>query len=309
MSGEATSLNPVADDGDAPAVETPFRRFCRDYADSHIATGAFFLLVAIVLVALFAPWIAPTDPYDLARVSILDAKMAPGAESLDGLTFWLGTDGAGRDLVSAIIYGLRISLGVGVMSGVVALCIGATVGLTAAYFGGRVDAFIMRIVDIQLSFPAILIALILLAILGKGVDKIIIALVIAQWAYYARTVRGSALVERNKEYIEAAQCLALGHNRIVFRHLFPNCLPPLIVVGTIQTAHAISLEATLSFLGVGLPISEPSLGLLISNGFDFMLSGYYWIIFFPGVALLVTIVVINLVGDQLRDVLNPRLQK
>ena len=309
MSGEATSLNPVADDGDAPAVETPFRRFCRDYADSHIATGAFFLLVAIVLVALFAPWIAPTDPYDLARVSILDAKMAPGAESLDGLTFWLGTDGAGRDLVSAIIYGLRISLGVGVMSGVVALCIGATVGLTAAYFGGRVDAFIMRIVDIQLSFTAILIALILLAILGKGVDKIIIALVIAQWAYYARTVRGSALVERNKEYIEAAQCLALGHNRIVFRHLFPNCLPPLIVVGTIQTAHAISLEATLSFLGVGLPISEPSLGLLISNGFDFMLSGYYWISFFPGVALLVTIVVINLVGDQLRDVLNPRLQK
>lgn len=309
MNGETTSLTPAADDGDAPAVETPFRRFCRDYAESRIATGAFFLLLAIVLVALLAPWIAPTDPYDLAQVSILDAKMAPGAESLDGLTFWLGTDGAGRDLVSAIIYGLRISLGVGVMSGVVALCIGATVGLTAAYFGGRVDAFIMRIVDIQLSFPAILIALILLAILGKGVDKIIIALVIAQWAYYARTVRGSALVERNKEYIEAAQCLALGHNRIVFRHLFPNCLPPLIVVGTIQTAHAISLEATLSFLGVGLPISEPSLGLLISNGFDFMLSGYYWISFFPGVALLVTIVVINLVGDQLRDVLNPRLQK
>ncbi|MEQ8229232.1 MAG: ABC transporter permease [Rhodospirillales bacterium] len=309
MSGETTSLTPAAGDGDAAAVETPFRRFCRDYAESRIATGAFFLLVAIVLVALFAPWIAPTDPYDLAQVSILDAKMAPGTESLDGLTFWLGTDGAGRDLVSAIIYGLRISLGVGVMSGVVALCIGATVGLTAAYFGGRVDAFIMRIVDIQLSFPAILIALILLAILGKGVDKIIIALVIAQWAYYARTVRGSALVERNKEYIEAAQCLALGHNRIVFRHLFPNCLPPLIVVGTIQTAHAISLEATLSFLGVGLPISEPSLGLLISNGFDFMLSGYYWISFFPGVALLVTIVVINLVGDQLRDVLNPRLQK
>lgn len=309
MNGETTSLTPAADDGNAPAVETPFRRFCRDYAESRIATGAFFLLVAIVLVALLAPWIAPTDPYDLAQVSILDAKMAPGAESLDGLTFWLGTDGAGRDLVSAIIYGLRISLGVGVMSGVVALCIGATVGLTAAYFGGRVDAFIMRIVDIQLSFPAILIALILLAILGKGVDKIIIALVIAQWAYYARTVRGSALVERNKEYIEAAQCLALGHNRIVFRHLFPNCLPPLIVVGTIQTAHAISLEATLSFLGVGLPISEPSLGLLISNGFDFMLSGYYWISFFPGVALLVTIVVINLVGDQLRDVLNPRLQK
>ncbi|MAO54335.1 MAG: peptide ABC transporter permease [Rhodospirillaceae bacterium] len=290
-------------------METPFRRFCRDYAESRIATGALVVLVAIILVALLAPWISPTDPYDLASVSILDGKLKPGSQSMDGTTYWLGTDGAGRDLVSAIIYGLRISLGVGVMSGVVALCIGTAVGLAAAYFGGRTDTFIMRVVDIQLSFPAILIALILLAILGKGVDKIIIALVIAQWAYYARTVRASALVERNKEYIEAAQCLALGHNRIVFRHLFPNCLPPLIVVGTIQTAHAISLEATLSFLGVGLPISEPSLGLLISNGFDFMLSGLYWISFFPGVALLVTIVSINLVGDQLRDVLNPRLKK
>jgi len=293
----------------APPVETPFRRFVRDYAESPLAVAAFIVLAAIVAVALLAPIVAPIDPYDLAKVSILDAKLKPGSQSMDGMTYWLGTDGAGRDLVSAIIYGLRISLGVGVMSGACALLIGAVVGLTAAYFGGRIDAFIMRVVDIQLSFPAILIALILLAILGKGVDKIIIALVIAQWAYYARTVRGSALVERNKEYIEAARCLALGHNRIVFRHLFPNCLPPLIVVGTIQTAHAISLEATLSFLGVGLPISEPSLGLLISNGFDFMLSGLYWISFFPGVALLVTIVAINLVGDQLRDVLNPRLQK
>ncbi|MEK9673246.1 MAG: ABC transporter permease [Rhodospirillaceae bacterium] len=291
------------------AVETPFQRFRRDFFESRVATVALAVLGVIVILALFAPWLAPTDPYDLAKVSILDAKLKPGAKSLDGMTYILGTDGAGRDLLSAIIYGLRISLGVGVMSGVVALCIGTAVGLTAAYFGGRIDSFIMRIVDIQLSFPAILIALILLVILGKGVDKIIVALVIAQWAYYARTVRGSALVERNKEYIEAAQCLALGHNRIVFRHLFPNCLPPLIVVGTIQTAHAISLEATLSFLGVGLPISEPSLGLLISNGFDFMLSGLYWISFFPGVALLITIVVINLVGDQLRDVLNPRLQK
>ena len=152
-------------------------------------------------------------------------------------------------------------------------------------------------------------ALILLAVLGKGVDKIIIALIIVQWAYYARTVRGSALVERNKEYIEAATCLAIGHRRILFRHMLPNCLPPLIVVGTLQTAHAISLEATLSFLGVGLPVSEPSLGLLIANGFDYMLSGKYWISFFPGVALLVTIVAINLVGDQLRDVLNPRLER
>jgi peptide/nickel transport system permease protein len=167
----------------------------------------------------------------------------------------------------------------------------------------------MRIVDLQLSFPAILIALMLVAVLGKGVDKIIIALVTVQWAYYARTIRGSALVERQKEYVEAARCLGLSHGRIMFRHILPNCLPPLIVVGTVQTAHAISLEATLSFLGVGLPQTEPSLGLLIANGFEYLLSGKYWISTFPGVALLLTIMSINLVGDQLRDVLNPRLSR
>jgi peptide/nickel transport system permease protein len=204
---------------------------------------------------------------------------------------------------------LRTSLGVGAMSALLALMFGGTMGLIAAYFGGRTDTLIMRVVDIQLSFPSILIALVLLAILGQGVDKIIIALVAAQWAYYARTIRGTALVERRKEYIEAAACLALSHRHIVFRQLLPNCLPPLIVVGTVQVAHAIALEATLSFLGIGLPITEPSLGLLISNGFEYMLSGKYWISFFPGVALLLTIVSINLVGDQLRDVLNPRLQK
>lgn len=290
-------------------LQTPFQRFCSDFFESKVASAAFVVLVGILFIAICAPLISPQNPYDLSQVSILDAKMAPGTQSFDGWTFYLGTDGAGRDLMSAMFYGLRISLGVGVMSGVIAMCIGAAIGLAAAYFGGRVDAIIMRIVDIQLSFPAILVALILLAVLGKGVDKIIIALVIVQWAYYARTIRASALVERNKEYVEAATCLALSHNRIVFKHLFPNCLPPLIVVVTIQTAHAISLEATLSFLGVGLPISEPSLGLLIANGFDYMLSGYFWISFFPGIALLITIVAINLVGDQLRDVLNPRLDR
>ena len=184
-----------------------------------------------------------------------------------------------------------------------------TLGLAAAYFGGRIDTIIMRIVDLQLSFPAILIALILVAVLGKGIDKIIIALVVVQWAYYARTIRASALVERSKEYMEAANCLALPHARILFRHLLPNCLPPMIVVGTLETARAIALEATLSFLGVGLPQTEPSLGLLISNGFEYMMSGKYWISMFPGIALLLTIMTINLVGDQLRDVLNPRLEK
>jgi peptide/nickel transport system permease protein len=225
------------------------------------------------------------------------------------MIFWLGTDGAGRDMWSAICYGLRISLGVGVASGLIALIIGMSIGLIAAYFGGRVDAILMRVVDLQLSFPAILVALILVAVLGKGVDKVIIALIFVQWAYYARTVRASALVELSKEYIEAATCLALSHRRIVFRHLLPNCLAPMIVVGTLETARAISVEATLSFLGVGLPQTEPSLGLLIANGFDYMLSHKYWISFFPGIALLLTIVSINLVGDQLRDVLNPRLER
>ena len=294
---------------DAGPVETPLRRFLTDFFESPVATGAFIVLLGIVFIALFAPWISPTDPYDLSTVDIMDNRLPPGSESYTGMTYWLGTDGAGRDLLSAIFYGLRTSLSVGVMSGLIAMVLGATVGLIAAYAGGRTDSIIMRIVDVQLSFPAILVALILLAVLGKGVDKIIIALVAVQWAYYARTVRASALVERRKEYVEAAACLALSHSRVLFRHVLPNCLPPLIVVVTVQTAHAISLEATLSFLGIGLPVTEPSLGLLIANGFEYMLSLKYWISIFPGIALLVTIVAINLVGDQLRDVLNPRLQR
>ena len=253
---------------------------------------------------------SPQNPYDLAQLDVLDSRLPPGAQSGDGkMTHWLGTDDQGRDMLSGIFYGLRISILVGISATVAALSIGLAVGLLAAYFGGRTDTIIMRIVDIQLSFPAILIALILLALLGQGTGKIIIALITVQWAYYARTVRGTALVERRKEYIEAAACLALSPARIVFRHLLPNCLPPLIVVATVQVAAAIALEATLSFLGLGLPITEPSLGLLIANGFSYLLSGKYWISFFPGLALLLTIVSINLVADQLRDVLNPRLQK
>lgn len=293
-----------------PAAQTPFQRFVADYTESKLATIAFILLIATMVLALIAPWIVPQNPYDLAQVDIMDSRLKPGTPASSGkYTHWLGTDGAGRDLVSAMLYGLRISLAVGVMSGLIAMALGAAIGLVAAYVGGRTESLIMRIVDLQLSFPAILVALMLIAILGKGVDKIIIALVTVQWAYYARTVRGSALVESRKEYVEAARCLGLSNARILFGHILPNCLPPLIVVVTVQTAHAISLEATLSFLGVGLPQTEPSLGLLISNGFQYMLSGEYWISFFPGLVLLMTIVVINLVGDQLRDVLNPRLSK
>ena len=290
-------------------VEAPFRRFLADFCESNVAVLGFLVIAAITAMAVLAPVLAPTDPYDLASVSILDSRLAPGETMMSGVVAYLGTDGAGRDMTSAMIYGLRISLGVGIGSGIIAMLIGISVGLVSAYAGGRVDNLIMRIVDIQLSFPAILVALVLLVTLGKGVDKTIIALVTVQWAYYARTIRGTALVERRREYIESAVCLGLSQPRIVFRHLLPNCIAPMIVVGTMQVAHAISLEATLSFLGLGMPQTEPSLGRLIANGFEYIMSGKYWISVYPGIALLVTIVSINLVGDRLRDVLNPRLQK
>jgi peptide/nickel transport system permease protein len=291
----------------ASVDETPFRRFLADFCESRVAVAGFLGFCAVLLVAVFAPLISPTDPYDLMQVDVIDSRQPPGARRYtDGMVYWLGTDGQGRDMLSGIFYGLRTSLFVGAMSGFAAMLIGMTVGLLAAYVGGRTDTVIMRIVDLQLSFPTILVALMLLAALGQGVGKIIIALIVVQWAYYARTIRGTALVERRKEYMDAARGLALGHRSLLFRHLLPNCLPPLIVVGTVQVAHAIALEATLSFLGLGLPPTEPSLGLLIANGFDYLLSGRYWISFYPGVALLITIVCINLVGDQVRDVLNPR---
>ena len=282
-------------------------RLASEFARSRVAVTAAVVLALILCVAMLAPAISPQNPYDLAQLDIMDAKLEPGAKGLDGRLFTLGTDDQGRDMLSAIFYGLRISLGVGVMSTIAALTIGMAIGLTSAYAGGWVDALVMRIVDLQLSFPAILIALVLLAVLGQGVDKIVIALIAVQWAYYARTVRGNALSEKKKEYVDAARCMAFGPGRIVFRHILPNVLPPLIVVATVQVAHAIALEATLSFLGLGMPITSPSLGLLISNGFAHLLSGKYWISFFPGIALLVTIVSINLVGDRLRDILNPRL--
>jgi peptide/nickel transport system permease protein len=290
-------------------VETPWQRFVRNYFSSKIATIGFILLALILLAAIFAPVISPQNPYDLAKLDVMDSRLEPGKASVDGsMTYLLGTDDQGRDMLSAILYGVRISVTVGVVSTIIALSLGLTLGLLAGYAGGRTEAFIMRVADIQLSFPPILIALILLALTGRGVDKIIIALVAVQWAYYARTTRSAALVERKKEYIEAATALGLSPLRIMFRHLLPNCLPPLIVIAALQVASAISLEATLSFLGLGLPITEPSLGLLIANGFQYLLSGKYWISVFPGIALLLTVVTINLVADQLRDVLNPRLQ-
>ncbi len=327
MTDDAAGVSPLADDGvrplaangaglhervregSDPVVETPLRLFIAEFLESRVAAAALLMLGLLIVLAVAAPWITPQNPYDLGALDILDSRQPPGAVASAGFTMLLGSDGLGRDLYSAIVYGLRISLFVGVASGFIALLIGMGAGLLAANFGGRTEAVIMRVVDLQLSFPAILVALMLVAVLGRGVVKIILALVAVQWAYYARTVRASALVERRKDYVEAARGLGLSSVRIMLRHILPNCLPPLIVVGTVQTAHAIALEATLSFLGVGMPQTEPSLGVLIANGFEYMLSGRYWISFFPGLALLVTIVSINLVGDQLRDTLNPRLRR
>ena len=288
---------------------TPGRRLAAEFAASRIALAGLALLAAIVLAALLAPWISPQNPYDLTRLDLLDSRLPPLARSAGGAIHWLGTDDQGRDMLSAILYGLRTSVAVGAASTGLALAIGVSLGLAAAWFGGWLDALLMRLADLQLSFPSVLIALVLLAVLGQGLDKIIVALVAVQWAYYARTARAAALVERRKEYIEAAISLALPTRRIIFSHLLPNCAPPLIVLAAVQVAAAIALEATLSFLGLGLPITEPSLGLLISNGFNYLLSGHYWISFFPGVALLAAVVGINLVADRLRDVLNPRLRR
>ena len=279
---------------------TPFRRFLSSYCESKLAVAAFVLLIVILFIALFAPLISPQDPYDLRQLDVIDARLEPGTKLGNGNTALLGTDDQGRDMLSGIFYGMRISLFVGFVSTLLALLIGAIVGMTAAWLGGRTDNFLMRIADIQLSFPPILIALILLALLGQGLGKIITALVTVQWAYYARTIRGAALVERRSEYIEAAQVLALPASRIVFRHLLPNCMPPLIVIATVQVASAITLEATLSFLGLGLPITEPSLGLLIANGFNYLMSGKYWISMYPGVALVLI--------AQRRSFLQPRIQ-
>jgi peptide/nickel transport system permease protein len=283
--------------------------FWREYAENRVALLALAVVLIIVGAALAAPIFAPQDPYDLASLDLMDARRPPGFVGSGGYTHLLGTDAQGRDLFSAILYGLRISLQMGLAAGTVSLAIGALLGILAAQAGGWIETGIMRVVDLQLSFPAILLALVLVAVLGQGKTQLVIALVAAQYAYFARTAYGAASAERRKDYVEAAAATPLSTLHIVFRHVLPNVLPPLIVVATVQVANAISLEATLSFLGLGLPPTEPSLGMLIANGFQYMMSGRTWISVYPGIALIVLVVAINLVGDQLRDQTNPRLRR
>ncbi len=288
---------------------SPLGLFWFEFRRSRVAVIALATVVLIGFAALFAPWLVPQNPYDLANLVLGDARRPPGYVGAGGMVYHLGTDAQGRDLLSAIVYGLRISIQVGVLAGAVAFALGVTMGATAAFVGGRTEAIIMRIVDLQLSFPAILLALMISAVLGKGMPQLIAALVTAQYAYFARTAHGAATVERGKDYVEAALSTPLSAARVIFRHILPNCLPPLIVVATVQVANSIALEATLSFLGLGLPPTEPSMGSLIANGFEYLLSGRYWISIYPGIALITLIVAINLVGDQIRDQINPRLRR
>ncbi|AVO38362.1 ABC transporter permease [Pukyongiella litopenaei] len=304
-------MSTVATTADEPAapIETRavrLKHFWSDFRASKVAVSALVVIVTLLVLAFGAPLVAPQDPYDMAMLDWLDAFLRPGETGSGGYVHVLGTDNAGRDMLSAIFYGLRTSFTIGLSAGALALFFGISVGLTAAYFGGRVESLLMRIVDLQLSMPAILLALVLVAVLGQGVIQIILALVVAQYAYFARTTHGAATVERGKDYIEAARATPLPTWRVLFRHLLPNVLPPLIVVATVQVASAIALEATLSFLGVGLPLTEPSLGSLISNGFKYIHSDRYWLSIYPGIFLMITVVAINLVGDQVRTILDPK---
>ena len=293
--------------GGARADETLMARAWRGLMTSPKALISAVVLIVLIVAALLGPYVTPQNPYDLMQINILDARLPPGSQGFSGMTYWLGTDGQGRDMLSAMIYGLRTSLLVGVASGIIALVVGSLVGLVAAYAGGKLDSALMRVVDLMLGLPTILVALMMLAVLGQGVDKVILALVLVQWAYFARAVRATALVERTKEYVEAAVGLGFTPMRVLIGHILPNCMPPVIVIGTLQVANAISAEATLSFLGIGLPITQPSLGLLISNGYQVLLSGEYWVSVYPGLLLLALVFSINIVGDRLREVLNPRL--
>ena len=304
--------SPLPDAAGVPHVEplttTPARsEILRKLRSRPSAKSSLLALGLLILVIVVAPFLAPQNPYDLLALDIMDGRLPPGATNFDEtITYWMGTDAQGRDMLSAILYGLRISLFVGLSAVLISVAIGVSLGLLAAYRGGWIDTVVMRAVDFILGFPTILVALVLLAVVGRGIDKVIIALVVVQWAHYARIMRGRALQERRKEYIEAAHNLGFPAWRIMLLHLMPNCIGPVMVFGTIQIATAITLEATLSFLGVGVPVTEPSLGLLIASGFEYLLSGDYWISIFPGVALLLIILYINIAGDRLRDSLDSR---
>lgn len=274
-----------------------------EFFEDRLAVFGLIAFVALCVLALFPSLFTYQNPYDLAQLDLENSFQAPSGN------FILGTDEQGRDIYSAIVYGLRISLYVGLASTILSVLIGFVAGLISGYFGGWVDTVIMRIADVQLSFPAILIALIIMALWGAGVGKIIIAITIVNWVYYARTARGVVLAEKEKDYTQSARALGMSHFGIIFKEIMPNSTAPIIVIATVRIANAIILEATLSFLGLGVPITEPSLGSLIANGYQVLFSGYWWTSVFPGLILMGLIISINLIGDRMRDIMNPRLKR
>lgn len=292
-----------------------FYYFKRD----KVAIASFLLLIAMIVIAFCAPLLAPHNPYDLATIDIMDAELPPvgmsGAES----RFLLGTDEQGRDMLSTMMYGLRTSLTIGIFAVALQMVLGVVVGLLAAYYGGWLDNFLMRIADIQLSFSTLMVAIIISAIFktafgteffaAHAISILVIIIGVAEWPQYARTIRATALAEKSKEYVEAAKVMGFSAGRIMFRHMLPNCLSPILVISTVQIANAVMSEAALSFLGLGMPPDKPSLGSLISNGFEYISSGSWWITLFPGLVLVLLTLSVNLLGDWLRDVFNPKLYK
>jgi peptide/nickel transport system permease protein len=288
------------------------------FLSSKVTVVAGVLTLIFFLAALFAPLIAPTNPFDPATNFLIDSLTPPRFAAAGDARFLLGTDDQGRDLWSAILYGLRVSLLIGFLGVLLGGAIGITLGLIAGYAGGRIDSIIMRVADVQLTFPAILIALLVDGVvhaLLKGQNReqtafgiLVLSIGLSFWVQYARTVRGSTMVEKNRDYVQAARLIGLSPARILVRHILPNVMGPVLVIATINLALAIITEATLSFLGVGLPPTQPSLGTLIRIGQNFLFSGEWWIVAFPSLALATLVLAVNLLGDWLRDALNPKLK-
>ena len=280
---------------------------------------SFAILITFVLLAVFAPLITPHNPYDLATIDIMDSELPPVWLPDGSQNFILGTDEQGRGILSTIMYGLRTSLAIGLLAVLLQIIFGVSIGLVSAYYGGWIDNILMRFADIQLSFSTLMVAIVISAIFKTlfgaqffseyALFILVIIIGVSEWPQYARTIRSSALSEKKKEYVEATKIMGFKPMRIIFRHILPNCLSPILVISTVQIANAIMSEAALSFLGLGMPPEKPSLGSLISNGFDYIQSGQWWITVFPGLTLILLVLVINLLGDWLRDVFNPKLYK
>lgn len=306
------------------AAGSPLRRFADStlvwsFRHDKVAIVSFAVLVALLTASFSAPLIAPYDPYDPLQIDIMDAELPPSWLGQGDPRFLFGTDAQGRDLLSTILYGTRISLTIGICAVLLQAFLGVSIGLVAGYFGGRLDNLLMRLADIQLSFSTLMVAIIFLAVFQAAfgtslyerlaILMLILVIGIAEWPQYARTVRASVLAEKKKEYVDAVRAIGLGPLRIMFRHILPNTHSPILVISTVQIANAIVSEAALSFLGLGMPVTKPSLGSLINSGFEFIFSGSWWITMIPGIVLVVLVLVMNLLGDWLRDLLNPRLYK